>query len=88
MNLQTIKDNYAQEQGYDDWEQLDILSGQEEITKHIDEICIRAQKAALEKAAERLERKIELPSEMGIGKKNWVFAQSYIIITNPENLIT
>ena len=52
MDLQTLKNNYAQEQGYEDWEQLDMLSGREEITKHIDEICIRAQKEALEKASE------------------------------------
>ena len=29
MNLETLKNNYAQEQGYEDWEQLVMLSGLE-----------------------------------------------------------
>lgn len=53
--LQEIKNQYAQEQGYDDWEsiQFDTLSEGEEMEDHMNEICIRAQKAALENAAEK-----------------------------------
>lgn len=48
--LETLKNTYAQEQGYEDWEnlQFDTLSEGEEMENHMDEICIRAQKAALE----------------------------------------
>ena len=52
--LQEIKNTYAIEQGYEDWGDLqdDNLSDGEEMEMHMDEICIRAQKEALEKAAE------------------------------------
>ena len=51
--LQEIKNHYAQEQGYEDWEDL-IEDNWKTILmeSHMNEICIRAQKAALEKAAE------------------------------------
>ena len=53
MDLQTLKNNYAQEQGYEDWEDL-IEDNWKTILmeSHMNEICIRAQKLALEKAAE------------------------------------
>lgn len=53
MDLQTLKNNYAQEQGYEDWEDL-IEDNWKTILmeSHMNEICIRAQKIALEKAAE------------------------------------
>jgi hypothetical protein len=85
--LNTLKNLYAQEQGYVGWETLRFHSSAFERERQWTEICIRAQKAALEKAAEKLERKIELTSEMGMEKENWAFSQSYRIITNPENLI-
>ena len=89
--LETLKNNYAQEQGYEDWEELrrELYGDMPKlrIEEYYDEICIRAQKAALKKVKERLERKIELTSEMGMERENWAFSQSYRIITNPENLI-
>ena len=78
-NLQEIKNTYAIELGYEDWGQLDMLSGREEITKHIYEICIRAQKAALEKAAENAKIEMDLQTD-------WYFVNKESI-TNEENLI-
>jgi hypothetical protein len=51
--LQEIKNHYAQEQGYEDWEDL-IEDNWKTILmeSHMNEICIRAQKLALEKASE------------------------------------
>ena len=88
--IQEIKENYAQEKGFTDWEQLDILSGREEITKHIDEICIRAQKAALEKAAENAEitcsrKTTHCKQCYGGGCENPIVEKESI--TNSENLI-
>lgn len=53
--LETIKNAYAIEQGYEDWNEIrkdfrDKFIGFSTLTKHENEICIRAQKAALEKA--------------------------------------
>ena len=84
--LETLKNNYAQEHGYEDWEnlQLDTLSEGEEMEGHMDEICIRAQKEALEKAVENA----KLVPLQGIGfidfSKQMLDKHS---ITNPENLI-
>lgn len=70
--LLEIKNHYAQDQGFPDWEGLQSdcqhLCGEMEM--HMDEICIRAQKVALEKAAE-----------------NFFMDWHKSIITNPENLI-
>lgn len=45
--LTEIKNQYAQEHGYEDWEWLKVLCcGPYEMEVHMDEICIRAQKAA------------------------------------------
>ena len=51
--LQEIKDKYAIEQGYEDWEYLLRKNywNDGDIELHWTEICIRAQKEALEKAA-------------------------------------
>lgn len=51
MNLQTLKNNYAQYHGYEDWESfLNYYGGRhpEWFNQHWTEICIRAQKEALE----------------------------------------
>ena len=58
-NLNDIKIQYAQEHAYKDWNELQELHkyNPREIESHMDEICIRAQKAALEKAAERYDWK-------------------------------
>ena len=53
-NLQEIKNTYAIEQGYEDWVDLAIHHDlkADRLDQHWTEICIRAQKLALEKAAE------------------------------------
>ena len=52
--LQEIKNHYAQEQGYEDWMELQEFHSRNplEIESYMNEICIRAQKEALEKASE------------------------------------
>lgn len=55
-NLIDIKNQYAQEQGYEDWDDLsEETNYADDYELHWTEICIRAQKAALEKAAENAE---------------------------------
>lgn len=80
--LLEIKNNYAQEQGCEDW--LEFVSSTDHLSNEwfeivMDEICIRAQKAALEKAAEKGCDSLELfNSEYEILSKE---------ITNEQNLI-
>lgn len=80
--LETLKNQYAQEQGYKDWETfLNHYGGRhpEWFEQHWTEICIRAEKAALEKAAENVtSRSFRSQSDYVITCKD---------ITNPENLI-
>ena len=54
MDLQTLKNNYAQEHGYEDWVDLAIHHDlkADRLDQHWTEICIRAQKIALEKESE------------------------------------
>lgn len=53
MNLQTIKDTYAQEQDCKDWDELaNSIQDDLEYEQHWTEICLRVQKAALEKQKE------------------------------------
>ena len=89
-----IKNHYAQEKGYEDWEvyfinhfassSFSMTATLSVFEKCMDEICIRAQKAALEKAAENA----KLVPLQGIGfidfSKQMLDKHS---ITNPENLI-
>ena len=57
MNLKTLKNLYAQVRGYDDWDELaNSVQDDLEYDEHWTEICIRAQKKALEKAAEKLQQ--------------------------------
>ena len=81
MDLQTLKNNYAQEQGYEDWEDL-IEDNWKTILmeSHMNEICIRAQKLALEKAAENAY--IHYPASNNLNP-----CVDETTITNPENLI-
>lgn len=83
-SLQEIKDTYAQEKGYEDWKELrEELYGymtELRIEAYMDEICIRAQKVALEKAAENVHGNYE-DKEVGY---YWASAEG---ITNEENLI-
>lgn len=79
--LQEIKDKYAIEQGYKDWESIRNKPGYV-VESHMDEICIRAQKEALEKAAENV--KMGYTSIFSDDMKLVVDRRS---ITNPENLI-
>lgn len=82
--LLEIKNQYSQEQGYNDWDDLwhDHINRLLDFELHMDEICIRAQKAALEKAAENaVAYKLAYPNNIS---KAVVEKDS---ITNPENLI-
>ena len=89
--LNTLKNLYAQEQGYEDWEEyvikqfsfskFSMTATISMFEQRMDEICIRAQKAALEKAAENaVAYKLTYPNN----SKAVVEKDS---ITNPENLI-
>ena len=86
--LETLKNNYAQEQGYEDWEnlQLDTLSEGEEMEDHMAEICIRAQKVALEKKIERL-KSLRSVYDAGSGQHNILSLLLNEFETTPENLI-
>ena len=61
MDLQTLKNNYAQEQGYEDWRELQEFHSRNprEIESHMNEICIRAQKAYGDKIKESVSIFIE-----------------------------
>ena len=79
--LLDIKNNYAQEQGYDDWRELQGFHSRNprEIESHMNEICIRAQKLALEKAAENATMLFDAVYDWhSVNKES---------ITNEENLI-
>ena len=91
MDLITLKNNYAQEQGYEDWHELYMLTDSIMIFQmHMNEICIRAQKLALEKAAENAEitcsrKTTHCMQCYGGGCENPIVEKESI--TNPENLI-
>ena len=97
MNLKTLKNLYAQVRGYDDWDELaNSVQDDLEYEEHWTEICIRAQKKALEKAAENAEiHRLNLVSGYKFTGKNTVnlsgertiFSIHKESITNPENLI-
>lgn len=87
--LEEIKNNYAQEQGYEDWDnyvlkhfalsKFSMLATISVFEQRMDEICIRAQKAALENASENADTEVYNGGEIiGIDHKS---------ITDPENLI-
>lgn len=83
--LNTLKNNYAQEQGYEDWSQLYEESGRYDETiffNHENAVFILAQEAALEKAA-------EIAKIIKTGNSGSYFDASIDreSITNPENLI-
>lgn len=84
MDLQTLKDTYAQEQGYKDWGAIRFHPSTFERERHWTEICIRAQKAYGENVA----KNAKLVPLQGIGfidfSKQMLDKHS---ITNPENLI-
>jgi len=83
-SLNLIKNQYAQEQGYEDWDDLRDYnqSDGEEMEYYMNEICIRAQKAALEKAAENAKTK-----KTGNSGSHFDASVDRTSITNPENLI-
>lgn len=81
--LLDIKNTYAQEKGYEDWDELATITCYTDgyqMEAYMDEICIRAQKEALEKAAENAHGNYE-DKEVGY---YWASAEG---ITNEENLI-
>ena len=83
MNLQNLKNTYAQEQGYPNWNELRYWRDISEVADgYMDEICIRAQKEALEKASKNgVAYKLSYPNNTS---KAVVEKSS---ITNHENLI-
>ena len=90
--LQEIKEDYAQEQGYDDWDELSEKNNYaDDYELHWTSVCIRAQKEALEKAAENAKVKMEeyyvgeVAGHIGLTASKPVVARTSI--TNPENLI-
>ena len=79
--LNMLKNLYAQEHGYEDWRELQEFHSRNprEIESYMNEICIRAQKEALEKAVENAKIEMDLQTD-------WYFLNKESI-TNPENLI-
>ena len=79
--LNMLKNLYAQEQGYEDWRELQEFHSRNprEIESYMNEICIRAQKIALEKAVENAKIEMDLQTD-------WYFLNKESI-TNEENLI-
>ena len=79
--LNMLKNLYAQEQGYEDWRELQEFHSRNprEIESYMNEICIRAQKLALENAVENAKIEMDLQTD-------WYFLNKESI-TNPENLI-
>lgn len=81
--LETLKNTYAKEQGYEDWKELrkELYGDMPElrIEAYMDEICIRAQKEALENAEDNACNSLEL--------YNYEYETLSKAITNPENLI-
>ena len=88
-NLQEIKNTYAQELGHEDWKTfLNYYGGRhpEWFEQHWTEICIRAQKAALEKASENATMTVlDFMCDCGQSYNDWSIDRTSI--TNPENLI-
>ena len=87
--LETLKNNYAQEQGYEDWKTfLNYYGGRhpEWFDQHWKEICIRAQKVASEKKIERL-KSLRSVYDAGSGQHNILSLLLNEFETTPENLI-
>lgn len=87
--LQEIKEKYAIEQGYEDWEHLtNDMQPHSNIylEQAMDEICIRSQKEALEKASENAKTKT-LTIQGQDGYIHYYKVIDLTSITNPENLI-
>ncbi|QNS40172.1 hypothetical protein H0S70_07095 [Chryseobacterium manosquense] len=85
--LQEIKNNYAQEHGCKDWQDLIMKTWSDDVMeKYYDEICIRAQKEYGEKIKESVSIFIE--SDLTVDD---IFIDDYVNIiskiTDPENLI-
>lgn len=102
--LDYIKNTYAQEQGYEDWDDLFHAHIHHLLYFELvmNEVCIRAQKAALEKAAETAKIVMKMgdnfidenydmeKDELNLNSGGLVNAKLFVdrtSITNPENLI-
>lgn len=87
-SLLDIKNTYAQELGYKSWSEIMFFNNRNPIAveNHMNEICIIAQKAALEKATENVTMKMkDNISELSM-MDDWSEIDRKSI-TNPENLI-
>lgn len=93
MDLQTLKNTYAQDKGYEDWDDLWYAHIHKLLDFEIvmDDICLRAQKAALENAAENAVTTIEEYYVGEVAGHIGMMADRVIIdrcsITNEQNLI-
>ena len=86
-NLQEIKNAYAIEEGYEDWDELRYWRDISVVADgYMNEICIRAQKLVLENAAENARTKTVTVQ----GQDEYIHDDEVVdrtSITNPENLI-
>lgn len=81
--LQGVKDEYAQEQGYEDFIELKLGNDCAWLMEsHTDEICLRAQKEALENAAKNAKTK-----KTGNSGSYFDASVDRTSITNERNLI-
>lgn len=99
MDLQTIKNDYAQEQGYANWDDLwgrYVFAGMEQkMQDSWTEICIRAQKALKHPIYARIDYYKELAEKHkddAYNNRKYTYKAAGLedalrIITNPENLI-
>lgn len=77
MDLQTLKNQYAQEQGYEDWRKLRMtIQLYSELETHMDIICIRAQKAKTVDVSD---------AEIWLGEKKDIWHHPYISDRNNTN---
>lgn len=82
--LQEIKNEYAQEHGYEDWADLYRRAGYFDETKffqHEDAVFVLVQKAVLEKVAKRAD-------VINDETTDFIWQVDRSTITNPENLVT
>lgn len=97
MTLQELKDNYAIEQGFLEWEELHMACQFEgknlDFAKYIDDVIILAQQEALKKASESASirmhntRTDELTFDKYVRRNSILYTVSKDSITSENNLI-
>lgn len=96
MDLQEIKNTYAQEEGYEDWQDF---RDKYDISRHIDDcfddVIVRAQKALKHPIYARIDHYKELAEKHkddAYNNRKYTYKAAGLedalrIVTNPENLI-